>query len=379
MSSCFFGLIVLAMSATAQARDVYSDPRPGDIPFLIETLKEKDYSIHIAATEALVRIGKPATSALTDTLTDDNDDSLQEFAKVLVEIGPDAKRAIPALAHLVLIADRSVGINSMTAIVKIHPLAVLNTLSESLIIRFHVVSALEEIGAFCSGVVPQLTAASNDESFMIREEEAAAALRRIDPQAAEQAAIANSRAHSRQEEPQKAACWSSGFSLSPHAEACTPTAGGPGCLQPGPTKSARGRASVSPIPDQAQRDAVRISRPNSTASPLRNLLWLSPPRLQATGATHGTFLMNRIFCAPERKKSCELRPPGAIRHCQRSAENHATACQIQSSVTKLSLPISLELRVNCASIALELRGGGAKSRLQKRAGIMQPIVEQGFQ
>lgn len=77
------------------------DERPRDVvPPLVQTLRDRDVAVRLAAGQALVQLGKPAVPFLLAALKEDDADWQTAIIVILGRIGAAAREAVPALEGL---------------------------------------------------------------------------------------------------------------------------------------------------------------------------------------------------------------------------------------------------------------------------------------
>ena len=102
-----FGLVVYASVASGQvdvapapSRDIFTEPTAEDIPALVKIIRTEGYygaEKSPAATDALVKIGKPAIPPLVELLDEKGWIPRYKAVKILGLMGPVAEEALPAL------------------------------------------------------------------------------------------------------------------------------------------------------------------------------------------------------------------------------------------------------------------------------------------
>jgi HEAT repeat protein len=99
-------IFMLVVSSVANARDVFEEPTVEDIPALIETLS--DPNLRRGASDALVRLGRPAVSRLVASVGSADVNVRIWSTYSLGKIGPDARTATTALVKLLSDPDENV-------------------------------------------------------------------------------------------------------------------------------------------------------------------------------------------------------------------------------------------------------------------------------
>ena len=161
-------------------------------PALIEALKDRQ-SVRWYVRDAIQGIGLEDATGLIPILKEKDSDVRRAAARVLGEIGPAAKTAVPALIEMVGDADAKVRYAALTALAKIGPASpeVVPAIVKALQDKDQVVrsAALHSLGEIGSGgrageVIPTIVKHLKDRDWKMREA-AACALAEIGPAAAE--------------------------------------------------------------------------------------------------------------------------------------------------------------------------------------------------
>jgi len=197
---CFLALFLPGL---ADARDIFTDPKPEDVPKLIELLKDENRRVHAALglnklgptakaaipglidilgdNDLVVRInvfgairniGRPAVPALTKALKSQDQSVRRSAALLLAEIKPSPKEVIPILIETLKSKTREfrfTGLSPATALVEIG-MPVIPALSDAMkdkdsIVRLNVVFILSGIGKHAT---PVLINALDDKNTFVR-------------------------------------------------------------------------------------------------------------------------------------------------------------------------------------------------------------------
>jgi len=161
-------------------------------PALIEALKDRQ-SVRCYVRDAIQGIGLEDATGLIPILKEEDSDVRRAAARVLGEIGPAAKTAVPALIEMVGDADAKVRYAALTALAKIGPAppevvpAIVKALQDKdPVVRSGAMYSLGEIGSGgrAGEVIPTIVKYLKDRDWKMRGA-AACALGEIGPAAAE--------------------------------------------------------------------------------------------------------------------------------------------------------------------------------------------------
>ncbi len=215
----FLWLLVAVAPTPLSAGDVFNHPTVSDVPALVSHLQDAD--VRQGASNALVRLGKPAVAELTAAMGSKNVELQIWSAYTLGRIGSDAEASAAALIMALGSNDHDLRATATRALGQIGSAHqdVVKGLTESLLddqptVRQAAAEALGRLGPSAQAAVPQLVEALHDLSIRkhalaaltrIGEEatptllvalkdntirlEAAEALRHVNPAAARQAGV----------------------------------------------------------------------------------------------------------------------------------------------------------------------------------------------
>jgi hypothetical protein len=197
--STWFGRWMLRLSSRAEPPVLRGDPAA--VPVLSDLVQCRDENVRWRAARALARMGptaKAAVPALLEAVYEESPPARAETAEALVAIGPAREEVMPTVRRL--LARGRVG--DWLAVLGMHPLWRDDPETASLLLRAarHDDLDVRNYAVCCLGearlpnpvhteqVIPLLLEALRDEHQGIRRN-AAAVLRRIDPEAAARAAV----------------------------------------------------------------------------------------------------------------------------------------------------------------------------------------------
>jgi HEAT repeat protein len=161
------------------------------VPMLVEILGDPDPLARRRASLALGSLGQPAVPALCEALHHPDPLVRIAAARALQRVGPEAEAAIPALTKAMRDDDPLAARMAITALACIgkNAVPILHDAlrdPEEAAIHGAILEALGRIGSAADETTPTLVAIFKDPNSPVQEE-AAAALRKINPQAAEAA------------------------------------------------------------------------------------------------------------------------------------------------------------------------------------------------
>ena len=100
---------------------IHIGPEPDAVPKLVAILKEENSQGRTDAAKVLTKIGKPAVAPLVEVLSTTNVEVLLPAIGALADIGPDARPAVSKLSFLLKDEDETVKNAAIKAIKKIDP------------------------------------------------------------------------------------------------------------------------------------------------------------------------------------------------------------------------------------------------------------------